>query len=237
MKNFTVDARDSYVGGSACPTCCCQPTSGRPNETNKWQINYAPWSLPIGGKGLAYGTDVAIEIISTCPPSSPGDPSPDNTNYFFSGLNGPIVANVTTNEAPPGALTYSLVPLTGPRHGTLAQAGGIFTYTPQGGYLGYDSFYYKAVDISGRSVTRQVIIQVLAPAQVAANPGFAPPVNIPRNRILIDVIGHSISFPVEITPAARECDIYRITVRQPALDCDGNCFYHVSCYDLSISKC
>ena len=46
-----------------------------------------------------------------------------------------------------------------------------------------------------------------------------------------------LRFPVAISPGAKVGDIYRLTIRAPAMDCDGTTYYHVSCYDITIGKC
>jgi len=243
MHSFTVDPRDSYAQGTACPTCCCQPAFGRPGETNLWSINYAPWSVPIGGPGLACGTEFEIEMTSTCPSSS-SDPEPSNTDYFLPIVfgAGATAGTVATNAAPSGgSFTYSRVPLAGPYKGTVeVNADGTYSYTPNGGYVGYDSFWYQMEDDQKRTKIYEVQIQMLANGQVvgdAIQKPFTPAVRIPRDRVNVNSRLHMLQFPVEISPRAQSCENFRITVKQSAVDCNRGCYSHISCYDLKIGTC
>jgi hypothetical protein len=59
--------------------------------------------------------------------------------------------------------------VTGPSHGTVVlQLDGSYAYTPDTGYLGTDSFSYRAGDGSGYSDPVSVTITVAAPARVMA---------------------------------------------------------------------
>jgi hypothetical protein len=60
-------------------------------------------------------------------------------------------------------------------------------------------------------------------------------INIPRAKIMVR--NPTIQFPLEVSPAAVTGDLYRLTMRTPAMDCDGNVFYHIWCTDINIGKC
>ncbi|MGI9066294.1 MAG: tandem-95 repeat protein [Pyrinomonadaceae bacterium] len=87
-----------------------------------------------------------------------------------------VIGDLTLNVAAPGVLsndtdidTGSITALlnAGPTHGTLnLNANGSFTYTPNTGYVGSDSFTYHANDGSANSNVATVTITVTAPVCV-----------------------------------------------------------------------
>ncbi len=96
---------------------------------------------------------------------------------------------VLANDTRSGSGTLTAVHVSGPRHGTLAlNADGSFTYTPAVGYVGLDSFNYKAADGGGETGVAHVAIQVRRPNRVPA--GTA------------DVVATVAGTPVTLTAAA-----------------------------------
>lgn len=238
MLTFDVNPRDG-MGASGCNTCCCQDATARPGETNKWRINYANWSVPLGGKGLNCQTTVSVEKIKSCPAPA-GSTDPANTDY---------VATTTVNNAASGdlsvnatgtSLTYEVLPLYAPANGTLnIQADGTFTYTPNTGFIGYDFIYFTTSDGVNEPVINRLAIVVSPSLPNVALPVPADDVMVsfPHDRRSIDAGYHTLDMAMTVSPAAKAGDLYRVEIRQPALDCDGNCFWHVSCYDVVIGKC
>lgn len=244
MLSFLVNPRD---GGNAAPSdgcgaCCCEPASARPGETNKWVINYSPWVAPLGSRGLAGAPTFQVELLSPCPtPSGGANLPPTNTDYSMTtAFDTPLSSNVSSgaNDPEAGTLIYGLLPLYGPANGTLSfNANGTFTYTPRAGFSGYDAFWFTTSDGINRALINKVTIRVNPAAPAPALPA-APVIPI----IWVDparvVTGPSlIEFPLAVSPAARPGDLYRLSVRAQAVDCDGGCFAHVSCYDIAIGKC
>lgn len=238
MLYFTVDPRDSYKVGGSCNTCCCQEASIAPDEINKMTVNYAPWAAPIGGKGLTNSTQFAVEKKSGDEP----DDAPNNDNLSLAVERGAILGGdvFSTASSPIGEpLTFGLVPLSGPQHGTITFTdAGIFTYTPDSGYTGYDNFFYTTTD-GQNTVIREVIIQVNFPAPAAPFPEqrYTPPIRIDRKRVKVDPNSFQLNLAIEASPALRVGEIYRLTIKQPTLDCDCNEYFHVSCYDFVVGKC
>ena len=101
MHYFTVDSRSSIEASSgACSTCCCEAAKGIPGETNPWQINYSPWSLPIGGLGLVAQTEFFFEQVN-----SDSANLPTNTHYGYATDTAIVVnGDVSTNAAVGAAL-------------------------------------------------------------------------------------------------------------------------------------
>src|SRR5262249_28281973 len=73
----------------------------------------------------------------------------------------PVSGNVLANDSDVDGDVLSAVPVSGPTHGRLViNADGTFTYTPNSGYSGSDSFSYKANDGSADSNVATVNINV-----------------------------------------------------------------------------
>ena len=77
-----------------------------------------------------------------------------------------------------GTLTARLV--TGPAHGTLTlQADGTFTYTPAAGFVGTDTFTYRANDGTADTNVATVTLTVPAPPSGGGGSGGSTPTNPP----------------------------------------------------------
>lgn len=81
--------------------------------------------------------------------------------------NAAINGDVSTNDTPSedGGNIYSVVDQ--PEHGTLVlNANGTFTYTPQSGYVGEDSFTYQLCDVDGDCAGGAMVFDVQTPLPV-----------------------------------------------------------------------
>ena len=118
--------------------------------------------------GLAPAT---VEITSYCSGSPVANDDYYNTVPDVT-LNIDADSGVLFNDAGcTGTLTASLV--AGPLHGTLTfDANGAFEYDPNAGYIGDDSFTYKANDGEANSNTATVYIDVLDPHPVANDDNY-----------------------------------------------------------------
>lgn len=88
--------------------------------------------------------------------------------------NGVLVVNVAggvlTNDVDPESANLTATIVNGPQHGTLTlNADGSFTYTPDAGYVGPDSFTYGASDgqLGDTATVNLVVNQNLAPVVTA----------------------------------------------------------------------
>lgn len=248
MFYFSVDPRDGGFGAAGvCNTCCCQQVTMRPNETAKWTINYAPWSVPIGGHGLIQnGTEIDISInsagCSTAQIDGFGQPNLGATGYsiFPTPISTDLVSNVAINgTAPAGnSFTYRVVPLTGPRQGAITLFNpntGAFTYRPNAGYTGYDDFFVEMTDAQNRKLVRRIGITVGNPTLAAPSEGNRP-LLVDRTKIVINSRMHTLAFPVIMQPTAQQCEVYTLSVRQQARDC-SDIYTHISCFDVHVGKC
>ncbi len=79
--------------------------------------------------------------------------------------NGTLSGSVTGNDHQTENNKFSLI--SGPKHGSLSfKADGTFTYTPDPGFNGVDTFVYSVMDSSGYVSTATVSITVAKPAGV-----------------------------------------------------------------------
>lgn len=240
MLRYIADGRDG-IGGGSCDTCCCERMPLRPGETNRVMIDYAPWSIPIGGQGLIDGGTFSIEKKASVTPSG-GNAAPVAVNIYKPGVfNTAIVGNFNTSVIDPDAdpLTFTVLPLYEPAHGTFTLApDGAYVYTPIAGFIGVDRFFYSVTDGTHTASIAEFVVGYAANAQPPiVQPPFTPIIAVGSNGAEINHRMHTLSFPIAVSPAAVTGDAYRLTIRQPARDCDCNIFYHVSCYDIIIGKC
>lgn len=245
MINFSADRRSGSHIGSSCHSCCCDTIKLRAGEINSMMINYAPWSLPIGGAGIVPTFDFSItENTSTCPTGEiDGFAPPENTNYTLDlTASSSLLIDLSTNEGPAGNdFNYQIVPLSGPSHGSIDQiapvGGPEFSYTPTSGFTGYDYFSYEMTDAQGRSIIRNVRLSVGVHAQLheAGRMSLLP--FIDQSAVNTDSRNQTVQFPIRMPISARPCDTFRLTIKQPAKDCAGNVYDHISCYDISAADC
>jgi hypothetical protein len=243
MNYFTADPRDVFSGsGQGCNACCCGQASARPGETNKWSINYAAWAFNLGGRGL---TDrVEFSIIQQ--PQNADPRAPVAVNHFFNTpFNTALEDTVATGASDPleGDLSYALYDLFPAQRGEVVfNSDGSFVYTPVLGFTGYDTFYYVITN-EAKSVVKQVIVGVNAQTQngdptvnIPAIP-FDKPLSIVQKTLRVDRGAFVTSFAVKASPIATLGDIFRVNVKQPAIDCDCQEYVHISCYDVTIVNC
>lgn len=242
MLTFLANARDgSGSGATSCGTCCCEAASARPGETNKWAINYANWVAGIGGRGLVSTPAFDVTKLSFAAAAAAANKPPTNANYSaVTAINTATTGTVATSAADPegAAMTFAHLALYGPVNGRLAfAADGAWTYTPDSQFVGDDRFWFSTSDGTNVPVVNQVSLRVndVAPAaQMVAKPAI-PVVGI--DPLKVAVATPVVSFPLSVSPAAVPGDIYRLTVIQNAMDCDGTVYSHQMCFDIVIGKC
>ena len=245
MLTYTVD---HAVGNSICDTCCCEPMLLRRGDTSLVTINYAPWSVTIGGPGIMPTLESAMELIAdSCPTNEiDGHVPPSNTNYeLTTAVNTALNFDLGSNVGPSGNTFLYRAPLmlSGPRKGVLSLQPGetagsaLYTYTPNNGFEGYDSFSYTTVDAQGREVIRHVSIKVGAlnafqdPTVMSLTP------YVDQSKIVTDQRSQMVRFPIYMPTSVLDCEVHRLTIKQPAQDCDRNTFTHTSCYDIRVKDC
>lgn len=238
MFHFVADPREGSLGNGGCAVCCCQPATARPGETNKWSINYAPWSVPLGGTGLSDCSQFEIDLRDGCEPS-PNEASITTPLLLTTPVNTPLASTLAGSVTNPNGetLVFSTAMFGGASFGTIAIApDGTFTYTPNSSFTGYDRFWWQVEVGSGSSLIGEAVIGVGNVAAPTAAANGTPAVRIVKGSPKVDQRAHQLHFALAVSPAARVGCVYRLSVKQRAMDCE-NCYTHISCYDIKIVKC
>ena len=156
-------------------------TNSEPNENFFLNLSGAENATLADGKGE--GT-----IVDSPPPSN-GAPTASNDSYS-TAQDKPLrvtAPGLLSNDSDPDGDTLTAAEVSDPTHGEVfVRANGSFAYFPDEGYLGADSFTYKASDGSNSSESATVRITVrdlTAPTVSATSPtsgatGVAPGVNV-----------------------------------------------------------
>lgn len=245
MLYFDIDPRDGGPVGAACSACCCQTFSLRPGETNLLRINYAPWSLPIGYPGIVPTLGYSIEKDDSGCSSDPlgGFTPPLNSNYqLTTPQDNPLPIDLSVGVFPiSNTFTYRIIPLNGPNYGTVTQTGlangPTFMYEPAASYTGYDYFSYETMDAQGRKIQRTVQISVgnhfdqPEPWRLAMEPF------IDVSKIVTDQRYQTVTIPIHMPLAVLDCESFRLTIKQPARDCNRTVFHHIACFDVIPKDC
>lgn len=242
MLYFTANARDGISGasGASCNTCCCQTISMRPDETNLVQINYAPWSLPIGWVVPNMQFEFEAHSESCFDAAIDGQEPPVATfRDVTNAINTQAVVDLTTGVSPAVAThVYSKIPLAGPYHGSAAlTAAGQLTYTPNNGFEGWDVVWYKVTDVNSRTSIRSVVFKVGNALGNAPQAFRSAAPYIDPSKIVVDKASQIVGFPLYMPLTARSCEWYRLLIKQPAQNCDGSLFHHFACFDIRPKDC
>ena len=99
-----------------------------------------------------------------------------NLDSYQDGVGGAQTLNVLANDTDPADGSLSISSYTNPANGTLTliDSGTEFSYTPNTGFFGTDTFTYVATDGTRLSNTATVTIQVLLPQISFVNVGTDP---------------------------------------------------------------
>ncbi len=127
------------------------------------------------------------------PADSNGDGIPDHlavdnmapvagNDNFQTAINQAVSGNLTTNDSDPDndELTFTPTPVSGPTNGTLTiNPDGTFTYTPNAGFSGTDTFVYQVCDdgnpaLCANAEVSIIIDPVFGQDLIYPNPGFSP---------------------------------------------------------------
>jgi hypothetical protein len=236
MMHFTVEAYTPV--DASCQTCCCEKLTLKPGTVEKVSVGYAPWAVPIGQ--LHCSPQFQIEQMETCPLPVGGDLPPqiisaDEVVRFTTAKSMSLADDLRTKVADPEgmALVFKSLPLYGPKHGKLVlDPSGNFTYIPMQFYVGEERFYCSATDPAHHTFIFEVMIAVgIDAASMVATP------HVSVGPAAVDSRYFTVSFPVVVTPAANECEVWRLTVLQTAMDCDCQCYSRTDCFDIGIAKC
>jgi hypothetical protein len=137
--------------------------------------NGLPAPLAGGDPNSIVPHDVATVTVYVRPPNPPPEARND---YYMTRQDATLVVappGVLANDGPATNTTQlHAIKVDGPMHGTLAfTAEGGFTYVPDAGYSGPDSFTYRAT--AGTTVSGEVIVSNIATAAIYVAPLNHPP--------------------------------------------------------------
>jgi VCBS repeat-containing protein len=230
MLQFNVDdaIRDS------CQVCCCEQVALRPGTTSRLTINYAPWAVPIGR--LHCEPQFALEQMAACGIISGAPVKVDGANVAFDVPSPPLNEDFNTKIVDPdgGTLTFKSVPFYGPKHGVVSiNTDGTFTYTPQGGYNGPDRFYITATDETDKTSTFEVLIGV--GSYDSEDMVETPHVSV--ESWTVNYQHYFVNVAIKVAPNADQCEVWRLTSKMNAIDCDCVCYDKIDCFDIRMSKC
>jgi hypothetical protein len=235
MLQYVVDSAQAMSG---CEVCCCESWALKPGVVEKVSGIYAPWSVPIGY--LHCEPQFALEAKETCIIPVAGNLPPQvlgRIAYDVVPQGGHIDGDLRTAVTDPEgvALIFKTLPLYGPKQGKLVlDPTGVFDYDTISPYTGPDNFFLSASDGVNAPVIFEVLIGIGIPS---SNVVATPSVGIDMNGVRVNAHHHLISFPVKTSPAAKLCEVWRLTVLQGALDCECQCYARSDCFDIKIAKC
>lgn len=196
---LTVDAtfgllsNDSYNPGTALQAAATsQPQHGTLSLAGDGSFTFTPTAGYVGADSFTYVAQaggqnsntatVKINVVDQAP-SAPNDAFAVHGGQTLTAVS-PGLAEVATDPDLQDTLTFKL--LTAPSHGTLTQfrSDGTFSYQPQTGFVGTDSFTYKTNDGALDSPTAgKVTITVDDQAPIAIADAYDVPANgsLPAN--------------------------------------------------------
>ncbi|MFP9114060.1 beta strand repeat-containing protein [Flavobacterium sp. RHBU_3] len=158
-------------------TIASNPSNGTVTIVNGTQIKYTPNSGYIGTDSFTYKSVAAngntsnaatVTITVTSPPAPTAVNDSATTDYLT-----PVTLSVTSNDTAASGSTISSVTIaSNPTHGTVTVLNNTqIKYTPNSGYIGSDSFTYKAVGANGVSSTAATVSMTVTspPAPTVAN--------------------------------------------------------------------
>lgn len=123
-------------------------------------------------------THIVVTISETCG-SNPPIAQDDILQSVFDLT---VVIDATNNDSDPDGQTFEITSFTQPLHGELLLLGNVFIYTPDGGFVGEDSFVYTICDEIGMCDVAVVQLNIVEPCENLTyefcTPNFTQPVDI-----------------------------------------------------------
>ncbi len=150
------------------------------------QFTYTPDSGFSGNDSFTYticdgngGSDTATVTVTVVP----NDPPVANDDSATTDEDMPVTISVLPNDSDPENDNLEICDFTQGANGSVALSGGIFTYTPNTGFFGTDTFTYTICDGNGNSDTAVVTVTVIEVEDnlppVAVDDNFTIPANDP----------------------------------------------------------
>ena len=121
------------------------------------------------------GTDTATVTVTVVSGGGGNNPPIANNDSATTIEATPVTINVLANDTDPDGHPMSVTSVTAPANGTVTNNGnGTVTYTPNGGFIGADTFSYTISDGNGGTDTATVTVTV--------GPSNYPPVAVDDSR-------------------------------------------------------
>jgi len=170
-KSITLGGTDAD-GDPLTYSIVAQPTHGNlsgaaPGVTYTPTLNYSgadSFTFRVYD-GIVYSTTVTVSITVT----SVNDAPTANEQSVTTNQNTAKSITLTANDVDSGSLTYQIVAQ--PTHGNLSGTAPNITYTPTSGYIGPDSFTFRAYDGSSYSNVATISITVLSVGSLTVSSG------------------------------------------------------------------
>jgi len=160
---MTNDYNSDPYGGLSFNAVESQPQHGTLTQYNPESYTYHATYGYTGSDSFTYSIKDGLNNISTATVNiSVVNQAPIAVPDFYIKVNS-VLMTPAANDFDPDVgdgLSFQSI-LTQPQHGTLSlYTTGTYTYTPTGGYTGFDSFTYSIVDSLGLTNTGTVYLLV-----------------------------------------------------------------------------
>ncbi|MBV7409941.1 Ig-like domain-containing protein [Maritimibacter sp. DP1N21-5] len=139
------------------------PSNGTAELLPNGTVKYTPNADYFGTDTFTYtiedqfgATDTATVTV-TVDPVNEVDAVDDTAS---TAANTPVAIDVLANDTDPEGDAISVIGSTPPANGTISLAGGVFTYTPNAGFTGTDTFTYTIDDALGATDIATVTVSV-----------------------------------------------------------------------------
>lgn len=179
--SIDVLANDSDPDGDALSiTAASAPGNGSATISGS-RVLYTPRAGYVGSDSFTYtisdGALTATATVSITVRVAPPVANPD-TATTVRGV--PVSFNVLSNDTDPTGEALSLIAVGTPANGSASfTASGDVTYTPAGGFIGTDTFSYRARNVSGVEVEGRITVTVTALPPRALSDVATTPYNTP----------------------------------------------------------
>ena len=171
--NVMTNDKDPDKGQILTAAIVTQPTHGTVTLNANGTYTYTPTTGFVGSDSFTYkvcdnGTpslcDDAVVNLTITGADVNNLPPVANDDIFFRDPAQGVTGNVLTNDSDPngGTLTVTTTPISNPSNGTVTiNANGTFTYTPNTGYTGFDSFVYQVCNNQTPKTCSQATVYIL----------------------------------------------------------------------------
>lgn len=179
--SISVLANDSDPDGDTLTiTATTAPANGTATISGS-SVLYTPRAGFTGSDSFTYtisdGALTATATVNITVRIAPPVANPD-TSSTVRGT--PVSFNVLSNDSDPAGEALSLVALGTPSNGSASfTADGVVTYTPAAGFVGSDTFSYRARNVSGVEVEGRITVTVTAVPPRALSDIATTPYNTP----------------------------------------------------------